>query len=438
MNEDELNAIRKDGPEAAATLLKAAEDGSLEAVLQKKGQARMHQDASISLKIRCPRIVTIPLAIPRRRSGADLRAQDTDALRQEAAATLLKAAKDGTLEAVLSKKGGQDFRTARLVAAVAVGPMHLRRRAGDFNCFEKCDGMVIFSPDDELFGSDPTPTCSPVAHRPPEPFILSNGIRRPRRTAQNMVAHMKMIDFLDEWGFKSDDVNQSGTSDRFPNEKVSPIHVAAQQGDVDVLRLLLAAGADPRTRTSQGRSAQTVAEVADQDGALKLRFDQFLRTMEAKQTWQTLQKDVEGLRQQAAATLLKAAEDGTLQQVLSRRGEEDVEALRQEAAATLLQAAQDGSLEAVLKKKTGPKDLDSLRQEAASTLLRAAEDGTLQAVLSRKTGQAEHGPKKGGEVVWMQDAESLREEAAAILLKAHRACFGHNLTRRTYICLSIV
>eukprot|EP00913_Durusdinium_trenchii_P006505 g6113.t1 len=114
-------------------------------------------------------------------------------------------------------------------------------------------------------------------------------------------------------------------------------------------------------------------------------------------------QDVEGLRQQAAATLLKAAEDGTLQQVLSRRGEEDVEALRQEAAATLLQAAQDGSLEAVLKKKTGPKDLDSLRQEAASTLLRAAEDGTLQAVLSRKTGQ---------------DAESLREEAAAILLKA--------------------
>lgn len=82
-----------------------------------------------------------------------------------------------------------------------------------------------------------------------------------------MVAHMKMIDFLDEWGFKSDDVNQSGTSDRFPNEKVSPIHVAAQQGDVDVLRLLLAAGADPRTRTSQGRSAQTVAEVADQVGS---------------------------------------------------------------------------------------------------------------------------------------------------------------------------
>lgn len=42
-----------------------------------------------------------------------------------------------------------------------------------------------------------------------------------------------------------------------------------------------------------------------------------------------------------------------------------------------------------------------MRQEAASTLLRAAEDGTLQAVLSRKTGQAEHGPKKGGEVVWV-------------------------------------
>lgn len=131
--------------EAAATLLKAAEDGSLEAVLQKKGQARMHQDASISLKIRCPRIVTIPLAIPRRRSGADLRAQDTDALRQEAAATLLKAAKDGTLEAVLSKKGGQDFRTARLVAAVAVGPMHLRRRAGDFNCFESAPRHLVSS-----------------------------------------------------------------------------------------------------------------------------------------------------------------------------------------------------------------------------------------------------------------------------------------------------
>ncbi|CAJ1406069.1 unnamed protein product [Effrenium voratum] len=103
----------------------------------------------------------------------------------------------------------------------------------------------------------------------------------------------------------------------------------------------------------------------------------------------------ERLRQNAAATLLKAAEDGTLEAVLSKKelpassSEAPHQRLRQHAASTLLNAAEDGTLEAVLSKKALPASSSEaphqrLRQHAAATLLKASEDGTLAAVLSKK------------------------------------------------------
>ena len=41
----------------------------------------------------------------------------------------------------------------------------------------------------------------------------------------------------------------------FTVETVYPIHVAAEKGDCDLVRMLLAAGADPLQRTSRGRTA---------------------------------------------------------------------------------------------------------------------------------------------------------------------------------------
>ena len=63
--------------------------------------------------------------------------------------------------------------------------------------------------------------------------------------------------FLKENGFSSD-----VSEPRLPTgcmlfraETLYPIHVAAQKGDAAVVRMLLAAGANPEQRTSKGRTA---------------------------------------------------------------------------------------------------------------------------------------------------------------------------------------
>ena len=43
-------------------------------------------------------------------------------------------------------------------------------------------------------------------------------------------------------------------------EQLWPLHVAAQRGDAEVVRLLLKQGADPEQRTSRQRTAQEIAQ----------------------------------------------------------------------------------------------------------------------------------------------------------------------------------
>jgi ankyrin repeat protein len=46
-----------------------------------------------------------------------------------------------------------------------------------------------------------------------------------------------------------------------------PIHVAAQMGDVPILRILLDLGVDPQTGAADGRTARHFAEEANRDGS---------------------------------------------------------------------------------------------------------------------------------------------------------------------------
>eukprot|EP00435_Cladocopium_sp_Y103_P061048 s23_g22.t1 len=50
-------------------------------------------------------------------------------------------------------------------------------------------------------------------------------------------------------------------------ESIYPIHVAAQFGDVSILRMLLDMGVDPETGAFEGRTAAHFAEQANQDGS---------------------------------------------------------------------------------------------------------------------------------------------------------------------------
>lgn len=50
-------------------------------------------------------------------------------------------------------------------------------------------------------------------------------------------------------------------------ELVYPIHVAAETGDADMVRLLLKKGADPKQKTSLGRTAFDIASEQDRLGS---------------------------------------------------------------------------------------------------------------------------------------------------------------------------
>ncbi|CAJ1364521.1 unnamed protein product [Effrenium voratum] len=53
----------------------------------------------------------------------------------------------------------------------------------------------------------------------------------------------------------------------FGESKIYPIHVAAQSGNYQLVRILLASGADPECKTSKGRKALDVARAANRDGS---------------------------------------------------------------------------------------------------------------------------------------------------------------------------
>ncbi|OLP96212.1 Caroteno-chlorophyll a-c-binding protein [Symbiodinium microadriaticum] len=145
-------------------------------------------------------------------------------------------------------------------------------------------------------------------------------------------------------------------------------HMKTEEEDLDNLRL--------KTQAALFRAAE--------DGSLQ----EVLGSKASQPAAAATAKDVDVLRLHAAQMLLSAAEDGSLEKALidASKDTKDVDLLRQEAAATLLRAAEDGTLESVLSKNQAPKDdLESLRQEAAHTLLAAAQDGRLEEVLTKKS-----------------------------------------------------
>ncbi|CAK9096094.1 Ankyrin-2 (ANK-2) (Ankyrin-B) (Brain ankyrin) [Durusdinium trenchii] len=78
---------------------------------------------------------------------------------------------------------------------------------------------------------------------------------------------MYLKGFLRKHRFKDAQTARSGGGCFFPRESLYPIHLAAQLGDLNLVVLLLASGADPDVETSKGRTAVMLAEEADLYGS---------------------------------------------------------------------------------------------------------------------------------------------------------------------------
>ncbi|CAE7537924.1 ndor1, partial [Symbiodinium necroappetens] len=93
-----------------------------------------------------------------------------------------------------------------------------------------------------------------------------------RRQKSKLWQQEKLKDFLHKHRFV--DVCEPSTTwmhcyAMFGGETLYPIHVAAREGDPEILRLLLQARADPEQKTSCGRTAEAVARDADVFGSHK-------------------------------------------------------------------------------------------------------------------------------------------------------------------------
>lgn len=177
---------------------------------------------------------------------------------------------------------------------------------------------------------------------------------------------------------------------------------------------------------------------------------------------QTESASIDALRQEAANSLFRAAEDGRLQEALAKTkgasanyaakptAEVDpMDLLRNKAANSLLKAAEDGTLEKALAMTKGmeapvadDRSIDVVRKEAASCFSQAAEDGTLESALAKAkeataaaedtapaagadpektSAKAKGTPAEEGEATptaGMDPVELLRKEAANSLLRA--------------------
>ena len=94
---------------------------------------------------------------------------------------------------------------------------------------------------------------------------------RGRRRRQKQDKKMELQEFLRKHNFRA--VNKPRTSMwSCLRSDLRPIHVAAQLGEAQIVRLLLKADADPSSRTSQGQCALTIASQRGHQLARKTQY----------------------------------------------------------------------------------------------------------------------------------------------------------------------
>ena len=90
-----------------------------------------------------------------------------------------------------------------------------------------------------------------------------------KRRNLRLVRRVQLDDFLREHRFRDVDEPEQCGCFSF-KERFYPIHIAARLNDSQMIRILLAAGADPSRKSSRGRTALELAEASDSQKALDL------------------------------------------------------------------------------------------------------------------------------------------------------------------------
>ena len=117
-----------------------------------------------------------------------------------------------------------------------------------------------------------------------------------RRHRRQLMRQERLQEFLQEHQFSQDvcEPRTPGCCLFVDREMVYPIHIAAQEGDQELIRMLIASNADLNQRTSRGRTALEFAEEADSHGSHSgvlefLRND--VKVLGLRQALQLLDKD---------------------------------------------------------------------------------------------------------------------------------------------------
>ncbi|CAK9040607.1 unnamed protein product [Durusdinium trenchii] len=159
------------------------------------------------------------------------------------------------------------------------------------------------------------------------------------------------------------DPNRRGTG----HPPVLPMSSAAAQGYLEVVRLLLEAGADKNA--------------ANQDGATALIKAAANGHLEVVRVLLEAGADKIAAKQDGAAALMIAAQNGHLEAVraLLEAGADKI-AAKQDGAAALMIAAQNGHLEVVRALLEAGADKNAAMQNGATALIMAADNGHLEVV----------------------------------------------------------
>ena len=103
----------------------------------------------------------------------------------------------------------------------------------------------------------------------------SMAVKRPgyRRKLMRRRKEVLLENFLREHGFSSDLTEPSVRTScsfkdiLFPKEVFYPIHEASRLGNAELVRILLACGADPEQKTSKGKTPADIARAANENGS---------------------------------------------------------------------------------------------------------------------------------------------------------------------------